>query len=69
MVVIKDNILNMKKTFLILTLLAVAFSPLLVSRADAAPTKHGLTTRHHKNTVKKHSTRRLARKHHRQVTA
>ena len=53
----------MKKALLILTLLALAFSPVMVSQANAAPARHGMKARHHAKTLKKHSTKRLSRKH------
>jgi hypothetical protein len=58
--------LYMKKVLLVLALLGFAFSPLMVSQADAAPLKHhGLAVKHHrKMVVKKHAARRLSRRHH-----
>lgn len=58
----------MKRIAFVLTLLALVFSPLMVSQADAAPVKHHAAAKHHRKLVKKHATKRLA-KHHRKVNA
>lgn len=52
----------MKRTLLILTILGLAISPVVMSKAEAAPVKHGLTVKHHKNLVKKHALKRLTRR-------
>jgi len=52
----------MKRTLLILMILGLAVSPLMVSKAEATPVKHGLTVKHHKNLVKKHALKRLTRR-------
>jgi len=60
----------MKRTVLVLALLAFALSPLTVSQANAAPVKHHVAAKHHRKLLKKHATRRLAvRKHHRKANA
>jgi len=58
----------MKRIALILILLAFAFSPLMVSQANAAPAKHTVAPKHHrKMAVKKHAKRIVVRKHHRKT--
>jgi hypothetical protein len=57
----------MKKIVLVLTLLALTFSPLAVTQANAATAKH--TAKHHRKlVVKKHAKRLAARKHTRKAT-
>jgi hypothetical protein len=53
----------MKKIALVLTLLALTFSPLAVSQANAATAKH-IVKHHRKLVVKKHAKRLAVRKHH-----
>ncbi|HXS68030.1 MAG TPA: hypothetical protein VN761_04250 [Candidatus Polarisedimenticolia bacterium] len=55
----------MKRALILLALLGLAFSPLMVSQAQAAPAKqhHRRVVRHHKKVVKKHAAKRAVRKH------
>lgn len=55
----------MKRVLLVLAVLGLAFSPLVVSQAQAAPAKqhHHRVVKHHKKVVKKHAARRAVRKH------
>jgi hypothetical protein len=57
----------MKRIALVLTLLALTFSPLAVSQANAATTKHA-AKHHRKLVVKKHAKRLAVRKHSRKAT-
>jgi hypothetical protein len=58
----------MKRALVILAVLGLAFSPLMVSQATAAPVKTHVA-KHHKKHVKKHASKRLARKHKRKTAA
>jgi hypothetical protein len=54
----------MKRAFILLAVLAVFLSPLMISQAQAAPTKQQhRVVKHHKKVVKKHAARRNVRKH------
>jgi hypothetical protein len=49
----------MKRALLLLTVLGLAFSPLMVSQAQAAPAKHH-AVKHHKKHLKKKAAKKVA---------
>jgi hypothetical protein len=57
----------MKRALLLLTVLGLAFCPLLISQAQAAPVKHHTAARQHKKHLQKKTARRITRRHHRKI--
>jgi hypothetical protein len=57
----------MKRALILLSILGLAFSPVMISQAQAAPVKH--VARHNKKHLKKRTAKHHVRRHHSKTVA